>query len=80
MVGIVEPNADEIAGRGNAWTDANIPGDGRKSFRFDLADFRERSGSKRLRRDIGNNATQIADLPCLVEYTWLFTTLGSKPQ
>ena len=61
MVGIVEADADELAGAGNAGADARLAGDQRQAFGIDLRQRGQRIRIELRAGDIEHMARQVAD-------------------
>jgi hypothetical protein len=78
VIGIVQPDADELAGSGNAGAKARAAADDRQAVDIEL--LGPTHIADRVAADIGDHAAQVPDLAILVEDTRLFRPKGSVPQ
>ena len=75
MVGIVQPDGDEIAGTLDRWSDACPPRDERQSLRIDLLRLAHRAGRKGHRVDVRDDVGKVADPSGPVEDAWFLAAL-----
>jgi hypothetical protein len=72
MVGIIQPNGDEIADMADAGADAWIAAHRRQLFRLQLAQLVEALWRQHVARDVGNDFRQVAQLAVLVDHAGFF--------
>src|SRR6266567_2182735 len=88
MVGVVQPDGDEIANLADAGPDARIAAHERQLFRLELAQFVEARWRERGAGNVGNDFGKIADAAFGIEHAGLFASWcavtdelhGSSPQ
>ncbi len=74
MIGIVQPNADELSYLSNTGSESLRALDDRKRRQIELAKTIDSVREKRLPRDIGDDAGQIANLVVRIQEAGLFPT------
>src|SRR5690606_5601353 len=80
MVGIVQPDADELADIGHAGADALAGIEFGQHADIGGADFRQAFGGQRLAADIADDAGEIADGAVLGQDGGLFCALGANAE
>jgi hypothetical protein len=72
VVGIIEPDGDEIADAADASADARLALHQRQLFRLELAQLVQARGRQRCTRDVGDHLRQVADAAFLIDHAGLF--------
>ena len=78
MVGIVEPDGDEVADPADAGAEPGLAADQRQLVDRRLADLGEPLGRQRLPGDIGHHLREVADAPFGVDDSGLFATVRAE--
>ncbi len=72
MVGIVQPDGDEIAHLADARPDARIAANERQLLRLELAQLVEALGRQRVAGNVGNDFGKVADAAFGIQHAGLF--------
>src|SRR3981081_4583878 len=78
VVGIIEPDGDQVADPADAGGEARIAANQRQLLDCRLADFREALGRQRVPGDIGHHLGEIADTPFGVDDSRLFAAVRAE--
>ena len=78
MVGVVQPDGDEITGIADARAKPRRAADQRQLVGLELAELRQPFGRKRLAGDVGDHFREVADTALGIEHAGLFAPGGAE--
>ena len=74
MVGVIEPDGDEIADLSEARPDPGRPAHGGQGFRLELGQTRQNAGAEHIGVDVRHHLAQVAQFSASVDQRRLFLT------